>query len=455
MDQILTVVGGGLAGSEAALQAAGRGLHVRLFEMRPAETTGAHITGDLAELVCSNSLGSQLPDRATGVLMREMEQLGSHLLVIARRHAVPAGGALAVDRVAFAREVTQIISSHPGIELIRQSVDRLPEGPAIIASGPLTSPELSRAIAEAGGENHLYFFDAIAPLIAGDSIDRTLAFEASRYDRGTTGEGDYLNCPLNREEYGAWVDALLAAECAPLREFEKELGEGVRAGEGIFFESCLPVEVIASRGREALAFGPMRPIGLRDPRTGRRPHAVLQLRRENLAGDSYNMVGFQTHLKIAEQERVFRMIPGLARAVFVRHGQMHRNTFICSPKLLGPDLRWRTREDLWFSGQIAGVEGYMGNIATGCLAGINAARRLQGAAPLLLPPETMLGALCRYITSAVPEEFQPMKANFGILPPLEHPPKGKRDRATAYAARSEHLLAGTLAESGWTGSRAF
>lgn len=440
MNPPATIIGGGLAGSEAALTLADLGVPVRLYEMRPASTTGAHRTGDLAELVCSNSLGSRLPGRATAILMSEAERLGSRLLAIARSHAVPAGGALAVNREHFARAVTEAVAAHPRITLIREEIRAWSDAPAIIASGPLTSPALSRALAEAAGAEHLYFFDAIAPLVSGESIDFNLAFRASRYDRGESEEGDYVNCPLNREEYAAFVEALRTAERAPLREFESEIAEGVRAGSG-FFERCLPVEVIASRGERALAFGPMRPVGLRDPRTGRRPHAVLQLRREDTKGAAYNLVGFQTNLTQGEQQRVFRMIPGLGRAEFLRYGQMHRNTFLNAPRLLCATLEWRSRPGVFIAGQLAGAEGYLGNIATGALAARNLARRMAGREPLELPEATMLGALCRYLASAPPDEFQPMKANIGLLPPLPEPaPKGKRDRALAHAARAESAL---------------
>jgi len=431
----LIVIGGGLAGSEAAFQAAQRGLKVRLYEMRPASPTGAHQTGDLAELVCSNSLGSNLPDRASGVLKNELRRLGSLLLDCAEEAALPAGGALAVDREGFARLVTAKIEAHPNIELVREEVTGLPSTPVIVASGPLTSDSLSRSIGALSGEEHLFFFDAIAPVIAADSINMDIAFRASRYGAGEQDEGDYINCPFNKEEYLAFVEALQTAERIELRSFEEAIREGVKAGH--FFEGCLPVEIIAARGRDSLAFGPMRPVGLTDPRTGHRPWAVVQLRQDNLAGSLYNMVGFQTNLKFPEQRRVLRMIPGLENAEFVRYGQMHRNTFIASPKLLHPTLQHIQRDDLFFAGQITGVEGYMGNIATGALAGINAARLLTGQAPLTLPETTMLGALCHYVTHADLKDFQPMKANFGILPPLVLTGKhGKRERGAAHAERA-------------------
>ena len=439
----LHIIGGGLAGSEAAWQAAQRGIQVRLYEMRPKTTTGAHQTDSLAELVCSNSLGSNLPDRAAGLLKNELRRLGSLLLACAEETAIPAGGALAVDRHAFARLVTQSLEAHPNIEILREEVREIPDAPTIIASGPLTSDALSRAIAALTGEESLYFFDAIAPIITRDSINMEIAFRASRYGRGENEAGDYINCPFTKEEYERFVHALLSAERIPLRSFEEELKRGVKAGAHRFFEGCLPIEIIAERGIESLAYGPLRPVGLRDPRTGKRPYAALQLRQETLAADLYNLVGFQTNLKFPEQRRVFRMIPGLERAEFVRYGQMHRNTFLAAPRLLLPTLQFREREDLFFAGQLTGVEGYAGNIATGLLAGQNAARLLLGKAPRALPRVTMLGALCHYITHANLSEFQPMKANFGILPPLETQGKkklGKRERGAAYARRALQAL---------------
>lgn len=431
----LIVVGGGLAGSEAAWQAAERGLSVDLFEMRPRTGTGAHQTGHLAELVCSNSLGSDLPDRAAGLLKTELRMLGSMVLACAEATRVPAGSALAVDRQGFSSLVTERVRSHPRIRLIREEVRRIPGGLCVIASGPLTSSDLAAGIAALSGQEHLYFFDAISPIVAAESIDMSFAFRSSRYGRGEDG-GDYINCPLNRDEYAAFVRALAGAERIQLREFEQVIESGVSAGTGKYFEGCLPIEILAARGERALAFGPMRPVGLTDPRTGRWPHAVLQLRQDNLSASMYNLVGFQTNLTFPEQRRVFRMIPGLANAEFLRYGQMHRNTFINSPALLEPSLQFRDRPDLLFAGQITGVEGYVGNFGTGLLAGLNAARLFHGEPPLVLAPTTMLGALCHYITHASPEEFQPMKANFGILPPLENPPRSKRDRGAAYAERA-------------------
>ncbi len=330
------VVGGGLAGSEAAWQAAERGLDVDLYEMRPQKTTGAHTTDRLAELVCSNSLGSQLEDRASGLLNLELRMMGSMLLGCAAESAVPAGGALAVDRDLFAAKVTDRIRNHARIRLIREEVARIPDRPCIIASGPLTSPRLSESIAALTGKEHLAFFDAISPIVFAASLDMDVVYRASRYASGKAAEGDYLNCPLDREQYYGFIAALTTAERIPLREFEEAIRTGVYAGR--FFEGCLPIEVLAGRGPDALSFGPMRPVGLNDPRTGRRPFAVLQLRQDNLSGSLYNLVGFQTNLKYPEQKRVFRMIPGLAHAEFARYGQMHRNTFIASPLLLHPTL---------------------------------------------------------------------------------------------------------------------
>lgn len=436
-----TVVGGGLAGSEAAWQLAERGALVDLYEMRPGKPTGAHQTSDLAELVCSNSLGSALPDRASGVLMAELTRLGSMVLDAARATAVPAGGALAVDRKAFARKVTANIEAHPGIRVVREEVVAIPDGPVVMASGPLTSSSLSAALADFSGEGHLYFFDAISPIVEADSIDMQIAFRASRYGRGQFESGDYINCPLDEAAYLSFVAALLAAERIPLRDFEVEIEQGVRAGMHEFFEGCLPIEILAGRGQDSLAYGPMRPVGLTDPRTGKRPHAVLQLRQDNLTGDLFNMVGFQTNLRFPEQRRVFRMIPGLEHARFARYGQMHRNTFLNAPKLIEPSLASRSRPDLFFAGQITGVEGYLGNIATGWLAGFNLARLAAGQCPLALPSETMLGSLCHYIAHAEPSQFQPMKANFGLMPDLgPSKPRGRRLRAQAHAQRSAEAL---------------
>lgn len=433
----LTIVGGGLAGCEAAWQAAQRGIKVNLFEMRPRVGTGAHVTSYLSELVCSNSLGSDLPDRASGLLKAELHRLGSLLLQCARETSIPAGGALAVDREIFARLVTERIEEHRNITLIRSEVRDIPNGVAIISSGPLTSPALSNAIQKFSGGEHLYFYDAIAPIVERETIDLSIAFFGSRYGRGDHENGDYINCPLTKDEYTKFVDLLLTGERIELKSFERDLEVGIRAGSHRFFEGCLPIEILAKRGQDALAFGPMRPVGLTDPRTQRRPHAVLQLRQDNLIGTLFNMVGFQTNLKFSEQRRIFRKIPGMAKVEFVRFGQMHRNTFIFSPALLEPTLQFKNRRNLFFAGQITGVEGYAGNIATGLLAGWNAARFLNDQHVITLPPTTMIGALCYYITHASSADFQPMKANFGILPPLEGEIKrNRRERAVAYKDRS-------------------
>lgn len=439
----LTVIGGGLAGAEAAWQAAEAGLRVTLWEMRPRVPTGAHRTDRLAELVCSNSLGSALPDRASGILHSELRALGSILIRCADEARVPAGAALAVDRDLFAAAATSAIGSHPRIAIRRDEATDLPAGLAVVAAGPLASPALAEALARATGEESLFFYDAIAPVVRADTIDDAIAFRASRYNREEGGD-DYLNCPFTREEYERFVAELTAARRIPLRDFEADIERGVRAA-GPFFEGCLPVEILARRDPRSLAFGPMRPVGLTDPRTGRRPWAVVQLRRENRTGDLYNLVGFQTNLAQDEQARVFRMIPGLARAEFARYGQMHRNTYLNAPRLLRASLQWRGREDLFIAGQLAGVEGYAGNIATGWLAGFNAARLARGAPPVAPPPETMLGALCRALAEGNPEGFQPVKANLGLLPPLAGVPGGRRARAAACAARARAAMETWLA----------
>ncbi len=433
----LIVVGGGLAGCEAAWQAAQRGVRVHLYEMRPLRQTGAHTSATLAEIICSNSLGSILPDRASGLLKQELAQLGCLLLECANASALPAGGALAVDRQVFSNLVTHRINNHPLITVIREEVTQIPAQPAIIASGPLTSPNLAQAVQSFTGLEHLFFYDAIAPVVEADTIDFSIAYRGSRYGKGESEQGDYINCPMTHEEYGAFISALTTAERIPLREFETQIQQGVRAGYSAFFEGCLPVEITAQRSPDALSFGPLRPVGLRNPHTNSRMHAVVQLRQDNLAGSLYNLVGFQTNLMVSEQKRVFRLIPGLAQAEFARYGQMHRNTFIASPLVLHPSLQARQRGTLFFAGQITGVEGYMGNIATGWLSGVNAARLLAEKDLLVFPPSTMLGALCHYITHAEMKDFQPMKANFGILPPLENGAIGRRMRAAQFRARAE------------------
>lgn len=439
MSEPLTVIGGGLAGCEAAWQAAKRGLSVKLYEMRPEITTGAHTTSDLAELVCSNSLGSNMIDRASGLLKQELRLLDSLLVECADQSALPAGGALAVDRGKFSGLVTEKILSHPNIYLVREEMKTIPPGPAIIASGPLTSARLADSIINFSGHKNLYFYDAISPIVSIESVNMGIAFRASRYGRGAQEHGDYINCPMNESEYMSFVEALSAAEKIELKEFDQVLqrGPGVTAGPRQYFEGCLPVEVLSKRDQKALAFGPMRPVGLVDPRYGKRPYAVVQLRQDNLAATMYNLVGFQTNLKFSEQKRVFRMIPGLGDAEFLRYGQMHRNTFLYSPGLIDTTMQSKQKPDLFFAGQITGIEGYAGNIASGLLAGINAANYIQKRQFQILPRESMIGALCHYITHAAAQDFQPMKANFGVLPPLDSGPRrNKRQRAAAYSARA-------------------
>ena len=425
----VTIVGAGLAGSEAAWQLAQAGVKVRLFEMRPQRATEAHQTADFAELVCSNSFGALATDKALGLLKAELRRLGSLIVACADRNALPAGGALAVARDHFSADVTQALTTHPNITVLREEVTEIPQGPTLIASGPLTSPALGERIGQLAGQRYLYFYDALAPIVVLESIAMPPAWRQSRYDRDSgQSVGDYVNCPLNKEEYEAFVAAVREAERIELRRFEQE--------DERFFEGCLPIEVLAGRDVQALAYGPMRPVGLRDPRTGRRPYAVVQLRQDNLAGTLYNIVGFQTNIKWPDQRRVLRMIPGLEAAEFVRFGQMHRNTFLNSPTLLRPTLQWHDRDDLFFAGQITGTEGYVGSTAGGLLAGINLGRLLHGLPPQPLPVETMMGALFHYVTHAEPKDFQPMKANLGLLPELNPPVRDKQKRNQAHAARS-------------------
>ncbi len=443
-NKIVDVIGAGLAGSEAAYQLAMAGFHVNLYEMRPLVQTGAHTSDYFAELICSNSLGSNLPDRAAGVLKNELRRLGSLLMKIADECELPAGGALAVDRDLFSEKVTRILSTHPNIKIFREEVKEIPPNPTIIASGPLTSSALSQSISRITNSNNLFFYDAIAPIVNYESINLDIAFRASRYQKDKDDPGDYINCPFSKEEYDRFVLELTNAQRIELKSFESQIDLGVTAGSDQYFEGCLPIEVLANRGEKSLAFGPLKPVGILNPHEGKRPYAVLQLRQDNLAGTLYNMVGFQTNLKFSEQKRVFQMIPGLENATFARYGQMHRNTFIASPKLLLPTLQFNQRNDLFFAGQITGVEGYVGNIATGLLAGLNMSRYLTGKKLLELPKQTMLGALVYYITNADMRDFQPMKANFGILPPMNA--KGKRERAKLYAQEARTTLENYLSE---------
>ncbi|MED4750112.1 FADH(2)-oxidizing methylenetetrahydrofolate--tRNA-(uracil(54)-C(5))-methyltransferase TrmFO [Brevibacillus choshinensis] len=419
----ITVVGAGLAGSEAAWQIAEAGVPVRLFEMRPKTQTPAHHTDKFAELVCSNSLRANTLTNAVGVLKEEMRRLGSVIIDAADRCAVPAGGALAVDRHEFADYVTEAVRNHPLVEVVSEEITEIPEGIVVIATGPLTSPALSEQLRGLTGEDYLYFYDAAAPILEKDSIDMEKVFVASRYDKG---EAAYLNCPMSEEEFNRFYDELIAAEAVPLKEFEKE----------IFFEGCMPIEVMAKRGRQTMLFGPLKPVGLTDPRTGKKPHAVVQLRQDNGAATLYNIVGFQTHLKWPEQKRVFSLIPGLENCEIVRYGVMHRNTFINSPKLLKPTYQYKERDTLFFAGQMTGVEGYVESAASGLLAGINAARLAKGEELMVLPPETVMGSMARYITTADSKHFQPMNANFGLVPELPERIRNKREKNEKLAERA-------------------
>ena len=420
------VIGAGLAGCEAAKQIAERGYKVDLYEMKPKKRTPAHKSDLFGELVCSNSLKAMRVESAAGLLKEEMRRLGSFLMKCADKCQVPAGGALAVDRELFAGLVTDGIKNHPNINVINEEVTRIPDdGVTVIATGPLTSDALAKAIEERFGDS-LSFFDAAAPIVTAESIDMEFAFTASRYDRG--GDDDYINCPLNKEEYETFYNALVNAERAPLHDFD--------VNNPKVYEGCMPVEVLAQRGEGTLRFGPMKPVGLIDPKTGHRAWALLQLRKENAAGTMYNLVGFQTNLKFPEQKRVFSLIPALHRAEFVRFGVMHRNTFLCSPKVLDSDFSVKENKNLFFAGQMTGVEGYMESAASGIMAGINAVRLIEDKPSLTLPEDTMIGALSRYIADPTVKKFQPMGANFGVLPELENRPKDKRERAAAYAKRA-------------------
>jgi methylenetetrahydrofolate--tRNA-(uracil-5-)-methyltransferase len=433
---VVTVIGGGLAGSEAAWAAARRGVRAKLHEMRPVRMTPAHRTDRFAELVCSNSLKSARLTNAAGLLKEEMRRLGSLIVPCAERSSVPAGEALAVDPQVFADEVTRHIEAQPWIAVVRDEVTAIPDDrPLIIATGPLTSESLAARLADLTGERALHFYDAVAPTVTLESLGMDQVFRASRRGRGTSPDaddtqaaGDYLNCPMNREEYEAFYDALIHAEVAQPHLADER--------DAAYFEACMPVEVLAARGPRTLAFGPMRPVGLTDPRTGRRPYAVVQLRQENRQGTLWGLVGFQTRLKWSEQRRVFRMIPGLQNAEFVRYGVMHRNTYVNSPTVLQPGLAMARHPDVFLAGQLTGVEGYVESAAMGIVAGINAVRLVHGHEPVVPPPETVLGSLCRYITEADAGAFAPMNANHGLLPPLEQRPKNRAERGMAYAERS-------------------
>ena len=422
--QRVTVIGAGLAGSEAAWQIASRGVPVTLYEMRPVVKTPAHHTDKFAELVCSNSLRANGLTNAVGVLKEEMRMLNSLVIGSADRNSVPAGGALAVDRDGFSGEITETLHQHPLIEVVNEEIQHIPEeGIVVIATGPLTSPALSSQIRELMGEDYFYFYDAAAPIVEKDSIDMSKVYLASRYDKG---EAAYLNCPMTEEEFDAFYDALINAEVAQLKEFEKE----------IYFEGCMPIEVMMKRGKQTALFGPMKPVGLVNPHTGKLPHAVVQLRQDNAAGTLYNLVGFQTHLKWGEQKRIISMIPGLENAEIVRYGVMHRNTFVNSPRLLEQTYQVNTRPNLYLAGQMTGVEGYVESAASGLISGINAARAAQGREGIVFPQESTIGSMAYYITHADPDNFQPMNANFGLLPGLEKRNRNKKEKNEALANRA-------------------
>ncbi|MFT8319484.1 MAG: FADH(2)-oxidizing methylenetetrahydrofolate--tRNA-(uracil(54)-C(5))-methyltransferase TrmFO [Bacillus sp. (in: firmicutes)] len=419
----VNVIGAGLAGSEAAWQLAKRGINVRLYEMRPVKQTPAHHTDKFAELVCSNSLRGNALTNAVGVLKEEMRNLDSIIIESADLCAVPAGGALAVDRHEFAGRVTEKVKNHPNVTVFNEEITEIPEGPTVIATGPLTSEGLSNSLKALTGEEYLYFYDAAAPIIEKESIDLNKVYLKSRYDKG---EAAYLNCPMTEEEFERFHEALISAEVVPLKEFEKE----------VYFEGCMPIEVMAGRGKKTMLFGPMKPVGLEDPRTGKRPFAVVQLRQDDAAGTLYNIVGFQTHLKWGAQKEVLQLIPGLENAEIVRYGVMHRNTFINSPKVLEATYQFKNRKDLFFAGQMTGVEGYVESAASGLVAGINAARVVNGQEPLVFPNETAIGSMAKYITTTNAKNFQPMNANFGLFPDLPIRIKGKKERYEQHANRA-------------------
>lgn len=432
MEKVVNVIGAGLAGVEACHQLVKRGYQVRLYEMRPNQMTPAHHSGNFAELVCSNSLRADGLNNAVGVLKKEMEMLDSIVIKYAREHQVPAGGALAVDRENFSKAITEYISNHSLIEVIHEEVKSIPEGPTIIASGPLTSDALALAIKEKLGEEYFYFFDAAAPIITKESINFDIAYYKSRYDKG---DNEYINCPMNEEQFNAFYDNLINAQVVKPKEFEEK-----------FFEGCMPFEEMARRGKQTLLFGPMKPVGLNTP-DGKRPYAVVQLRQDNVQASLYNIVGFQTHLTWPEQKRIIQMIPGLENAQFVRYGVMHRNSYICSPRHLLNTYQLNESMEVFMAGQITGVEGYVESAQSGMVAGINMARLLEGKNPLKFPQETVMGALVNYITNASEEDFQPMKANFGILPELETKVK-KKQRKEAYANRAIATMEKFIDENG-------
>lgn len=423
----VNVIGAGLAGSEAAWQIANRGVQVRLYEMRPIKQTPAHHTENFAELVCTNSLRANQLTNGVGLLKEEMRQFNSIIMQAADAHSVPAGGALAVDRDSFSKAITNAIKSHKNIEVVNEEVTKLPEGLTVVASGPLTSNLLADAIVGFTGDSGLYFYDAAAPIITKDSIDMNKAYLKSRYDKG---EAAYINCPMTKAEFTAFQQALVSAEMAELHSFEDEN----------FFEGCMPIEQMAMRGPKTMLFGPLKPVGLEDPKTGEEPFAVVQLRQDNAVGDLYNLVGFQTHLKWGEQKRVFSMIPGLEKAQFVRYGVMHRNTYLRSPEMMTQTYQTKKRSDLFFAGQMTGVEGYVESAASGMYAGINAARLALGQEPVIFPIETMIGAMGHYITHANKKHFQPINANFGIVPRLTEKIRDKRERNLRLSKRALDTL---------------
>lgn len=429
----VNVIGAGLAGSEAAWQIANRGVKVRLYEMRPVKQTPAHHTENFAELVCTNSLRANQLTNGVGLLKEEMRQLNSVVMQAADKHNVPAGGALAVDRDSFSKAITTAVKNHPNIEVITEEVTSIPSGLTVVATGPLTSDLLAKEIVKFTGDGGLYFYDAAAPIVAKDSLDMDKVYLKSRYDKG---EAAYLNCPMTEAEFNAFHKELVNAEMAELHDFEDEK----------FFEGCMPIEEMASRGAKTMLFGPLKPVGLEDPKTGKEPFAVVQLRQDNAVGDLYNIVGFQTHLKWGEQKRVFSMIPGLENARFVRYGVMHRNTYLRSPEMMTATYQTKARSDLFFAGQMTGVEGYVESAASGLYAGINAARLALGQEPVVFPTETMMGAMAHYITHASKKNFQPINANFGIVPRLKQKIRDKRERNLQLSQRALTILDAFKAE---------